>query len=316
MSDVLPRAAPPVERERPLGARRRRRWPYVAAALALSVAVAGSAAPIWLSSEAGRGTIARLLAGFVSDEIRGTMTVGGIESISLAGVVGRDVRFTDEGGELVLSAGEVELELDWSELIFSGRFLSPHGRVRGARVVVETLESGELLIARTFASASPGPGESDAPVGRDTVRLAGLVVSDVEVLVRVHGSPDMSVEHVSAIVLVRAPEHGGVHLRADRIDGDVRIAAPIPIDLALEDGTLTVDGDSRRRVTIDLPTLLNGEAVAIEVRVHANTGGELSVELRLLPSSPGAVLAATPLVAQAVLAETGSDVLDVTVELP
>lgn len=311
-------AAPPAERERPTVARGRRRWPYVAAAILVGAVSAGIALPVWVGSEAGRAAVARQLEGFVSDGIRGSMTVGRIESISLGGVVGHDVRFTDEAGALVLRADDVELEVEWSELLFSGRFLSPHGRVRGAQVVVETLESGTLLIARTFAPAHPGPtaaGGDEAPTGSDSVRLGGLVASDVEVLVRVHGSPDMSVEHVSAIVLVRAPEHGGVHLRADRIDGEVRIDAPIPVDLALDDGTLTIDGDSRRRVVIDLPTQVQGEHVAIEVRVLATAEDGLRVELRLAPSGPGAVLAAAPLVAQALLAETGSDVLDVTVEL-
>lgn len=301
-------SAPP----QPAVARRRRRW-LVALAVLVLLVVALVAAPVWLGSDAGRAAVARRLEQYVSGALRGSMTIGSIESISPNGIVGRDVRFLHESGRLVLEAEEAELELDWIELA-SGRFVSRHGRVRGARIVLESVESGSLSISEAFAPARPGP--AGEPIGADTVRLEGLVASDVEVLLDIRGAPQMRADHIAAIVRVRVPENGGAHVRADRIDGAVRIDAPIPVELTLDDGTLSIDGGARTRAVVELPAHLSGEAIRVEVIVQVTAADATHVAVHVIPSGIGAAFVSAPLVAQALLAETGTDALDVTIDLP
>ena len=94
------------------------------------------------------------------------------------------------------------------------------------------------------------------------------------------------------------------------------IDAPIPIDLTFDDGTLTLDGDARRRVVIELPAQVGGEAIEIDVLVRANAAQDLHVEVHLIPSGVGAAIAPAPLLMQALLAETRTGALDVTIDLP
>ncbi len=85
----------------------------------------------------------------MSEGIRGSLTIGQIESVGLDGISASDIRFLDEWGALVIGADHAELALDWVALL-SGRFVSRHGRVRGARVVLETLPTGGLALAPTW----------------------------------------------------------------------------------------------------------------------------------------------------------------------
>jgi hypothetical protein len=279
--------------------------------VALLLALAG--VWLWLSSESGRGSVARLIERVASAEIRGSVVAGTLDEMSLGGVVGHHIRFLDESGALVLEADEAELAVDWGQLIL-GHFVSPHGRVHGGRVILQTNASGTLLIDRAFESPDPGP--SGQPIGADLVRLEALAVSDIDVRIAIHGAPEMRVQHAAAIVLLRAPDHAGARVRADRIDAGLHLDAPIGIDMTIEDGTLTFDGDARRRAVIRLPATMNGQAMAVDLIVRADAHDDLRVSAHLIPSGVGAAMSQAPLLVQALLAETLTDALDVTVDLP
>ncbi len=301
---------PPERKAKP---RRHSRWPILALGLVLFVFVGLVGGRLWLASESGRSTVARLIEHFASQGIRGSVVVGSLDEISFDGVVGHDIRFLDESGELVLEADEAELAVDWGELL-TGHFVSPHGRVHGGRVILQTIASGRLLIDRAFESPDPGP--AGQPVGDDIVRLEALAVSDIDVRIAIHGAPEMRVEHAAAIVLLRAPDHAGARLRVDRIDAGLHLDAPAGIEMASEDGTLTLDGDARRRAVIALPATLNGESMEVDIEVDADTQDDMHVDVHLIPSGVGSAIVQAPMLMQALLAESLSDELDVTVDLP
>jgi hypothetical protein len=269
--------------------------------------------PAWARSEGGRDVLARRIEEALDDEIRGYATIGSLDRIDASGVAATDVAFFDESGRVVIEAEQVELEIDWDEL-FGGHVVSPRGHVHGGRVVMETLASGELLIDRAFESPHPGPpGE---PIGPDVVRLERLAVDDVTVLIDIHDAREVRAARTSAIVLVRAPEHGSARMRADRIDAALHLDAPIPQDMAIEDGRFELDGAARRRSRIDFPSHLGGEPLHLTVTIRADAHENMHVAVTLTPQSFGAALTSAPLVAQAMVLETMSDAIDVTVELP
>lgn len=296
------------------------RWRWLRP-LSLGLALASAIGFVWLGSDAGRAAIARRIEHAVSDGIRGSLTIGHIESLGLDGVSASDVRFLDESGELVIGADHAELALDWGQLL-AGRFISRHGRVRGARVVLETLPTGGLALSHAFAPRHPAPAvetaHADAGTGTesDTVRLEGLVASDVEVQIALDGAPAIRVEHVSAILSIRTPENAGTRIRGDRIAGTAHVAAPVPVDLAIAGGTLSFDGHSRRRAVVDVPATVNGASIAVSVLVRDDPRDGVRVEVHLVPADPGAALVDAPLLAQALLAEVGSPRLAVTIDLP
>ena len=283
--------------------------------LSLGLALASALALVWLGSDAGRDAIARRIERSVSDGIRGSLTIGRIESLGLDGISASDIRFLDESGALVIGADHAELALDWAEL-FTGRFISRHGRIRGARVVLETLPTGGLSLSRAFAPRHPTPTPEGEPTGSDTVRLEGLVVSDVELLIALDGAPEIHVEHVSAILVIRTPENAGTRVRGDRIAGAAHVAAPIPVDLRIAGGTLSFDGGSRRRAAVEVPATVNGAAIAVSVLVRDEPRAGVRVEVHLVPADAGASLVSAPLLAQALLAEVASPRLDVTIDPP
>jgi hypothetical protein len=295
--------------------RRRRSRASVAdlGGLALVVAVLATALPAWARSSGGRELLARQIEQLLDGEIRGHVTIGSLDRVDATGVAATDVRFFDESGRVVIEADDVELEIDWDELM-AGHFVSPRGHAHGGRVIMETLASGELLIDRAFESAHPGPPGS--PIGPDVVRLERLAVSGVEVLIDLHGAREIRASRMAAILLVRAPENGSARMRADRIDARLHLDAPIPQDLAIEDGHFELDGAARRRARLDFPTHVGGEPLHVEAVVRADAQENMHVEVTLTPESVGAVLTSGPLIAQALILETMSDAIDVTVELP
>ncbi len=282
-------------------------------ALSLIAATLCVAIPAWARSEEGRAAIAHEVEQLLDGQIRGYVTIGSLDRVGMDGVTASNVIFYDESGRVVIEADEVELEVDWDELS-RGHFVSPRGRVHGGRLVLETLASGELLADRAFESAHPGPPGS--PIGPDVVRLERLAIDHVTVLIAVHGAREVRATRLSAIVLVRAPENGSPHVRADRIDGHLLIDAPIAQNLEIERGHFVLDGAARRRSRMDFPTHVGGEPLRVEVTVRADAHENMHVGVTLTPQSVGAVFTSGALIAQALILEAMSPALDVTVELP
>lgn len=268
----------------------------------------------WLGTDDAREVMARQIETLVSDGIRGSVTIGGIDRIGADGVIeAHDIVFRDESGEMVLEAHQASLELDLSELT-GGHFVANRGHVRGGTVVLSSLPDGELAIDRAFEAPHPGPPGS--PIGPDVVRLENLVADGIEVRLAIDGMPGATFENVSTISIVRAPENGSAHLRCDRIDGDAHLATPIPVDFSIDDGTLTLIGDARRRASFTLPAEIGGEPLTIDAVIRMNAREEASVDVHLVPESFGAAFTSAGLVGQALIAETMTPALDVTVDLP
>jgi hypothetical protein len=284
-----------------------------AGALVVVTAILYTAVPAWASSARGRDVIARQIETLLDGEIRGHVTIGSLDRLDAEGVAATDVVFYDESGHVVIAVDQVELDVDWDELAH-GHVVSTRGHAHGGRVVLETLASGELLIDRAFESAHPGPPGS--PVGPDVVRLERLAVDGVEVVVAIDGSRPVRASHLSAILIVRAPENGSARIHADRIGAQLHIDSPIPQDLVIANGHFELDGASRRRSRIDFPTHVGGEPLHVEVAIRADASEDMHVAVTLTPESVGAVFTCGPLIAQAMILETMSDAIDVTVELP
>ncbi len=148
------------------------------------------------------------------------------------------------------------------------------------------------------------------------MRLGGLVASEVEVRIALRGAPGIRIEHVSAILLIRSSGNAGTRVRGNRIVGAAHIAAPIPVDLMIDYGTLSFDGASRRRAVVEVPAVLNGASIAVSVLVRDEPREGVRVEVHLSPADAGGALASAPRLAQALLAEVHSPALDVTIDLP
>lgn len=307
---TVPALAPKPPKQR---GRWRRRLLVVLAIFSLLAIVVPLGLRMWLSSEAGRDTVARAIERFASDGIRGSLTIGGIDRISTDGVIGHDIRFFDEDGHLVIEARQADVAIDWAELL-RGHVVSPHGHASGGRVVIESMPSGQLRIDRAFEPPNPGP--AGQPVGDDVVRFEALVTSGVDVRIAVRDAPGVTITGLSAILLFRAPDHGSAHLRADRIRGGLTIAAPIPVGMDVRGGTLTLIGDSRRRADMRLPTIIGGQRVQMNVRVLADAQERMRVQVHLRPEEVGGLFTAAPLLLQALAAGALSDMVDTTVDMP
>ena len=268
---------------------------------------------IWLSSESGRESLARGIEYGLSEAISGSVTIGRVEGLSSAGVIGHDIRFMDEDGHTVLEARDVELEIDWGELL-QGHFVSHRGRARGGRILLQSMPSGQLRIDAAFKAPHPGP--PGQPIGPDVVRLERLAASDLEIVIDVRGAPDIHITRASAICLVRAPDHGAARLRADRVDGEVRIEAPIPIEMSLSNGTLTLIGDARQRCDMRMPVTMGGQAIQMNIRVIAEASEQMHVNVHLRPADIGGFFTGAPLLMQGLLAGVVSDSVDVTLDMP
>lgn len=265
----------------------------------------------WLPTAGGRAFAARRLERWVSGSIPGALRIGEIDELGWDGLRGRDVRFVDGEGEPVVEAERVSLAVDWLALA-TGRFVSPHGVARGGRVFLTSDAEGRLRIDRAFHSTDTGA----RPSGRDAVHFRSLDVSDVDVLVRVRGAPRAAMRGASATLDVRAPEGASVRFEADAVRGRAHIDAPIAIDLSVRGGHVSIDGDARRRARLALPCQLDGARSRVAVDVTARADDRMHVDLRIAPADVGSAIVTLPALAQALLAETGSDDLDVTIEGP
>jgi hypothetical protein len=306
--------SPPVVQN---GARskRRHRLVKIAAGLVvtlLALAAIGAGAVVWLGTEGGHAWLARQLEENISSQIRGHLTVGHLDHADLHHVVARDVTFWDESGRPVIEADEVEMSYELDELV-GGHFVSHASHAHGGRVILETNAEGELLINRAFRSSHPGP--PGQPVGPDVVHLENLEVTDVTVTMALGDAPVATLRRLAATVLVRAPDRGAAIVEADHVHGGLHVAAPIPFDLRVIAGSLAVDGAAHRRIHIDLPARMGSERIGIEVTALARPDETLTVDARIRPHGLGAMLSASGMISQAMIAETQSPLLDVTVEL-
>lgn len=301
-----------------LGAWRRRpprRGRRILAALAIVAVVSLVSVPValaWLQGEQGHAWIARELEENISSQIRGHIVVGHLDEIDLHHVVGRDIRFFDEGGRVVLEADQVDMQYELSELL-SGHFVSHASVVHGGRVLLETNAAGVLLVNRAFQSAHPGP--PGQPVGPDVVHLDHLDAHDVTLVAALGSAPVATLSGVGAMVLVRAPDRGAAIVQAQHVHGHLHVQAPIPWDMRVIAASFAVDGAAHRRAHIDLPTRMGDQQIGIEITATTLPDQSLHVDARIRPHGLGAMLAATGMIAQCLIAETASEALDVTVEL-
>jgi hypothetical protein len=289
----------------------RRRALRVVLAIVPILIVSVIASLAWARSDAGHAWIARRLEETISSQIRGHLEIGTLDSADLHHVSAHDVRFFDESGRIVIAADEAELDYDLGALVH-GRFVSPRGHAHGGHVFLQTAADGTLFLDRAFRSAHPGP--PGAPIGDDVVHLENLMVDDVTLVAAVGSAPTATVREVGATVLVRAPENGAAAVGAQRLHGAVHVAAPIPFDLRIVSGTFDVDGAARRRAHVAMPSRMGSEHVDIEVTVTTTGHDVFHVDARIRPHGVSATLAAAGMISQALVAETQSDVLDVTVE--
>lgn len=269
------------------------------------------AAAHWAESEDGHRWIARRVEEIISGQIRGHLEIGQVDRADLHHIAARDVVFSDESGREVIRADKADLTYDFEQLL-RGRFVSYGGRVHGGRVRLETL-GHELLLDRAFRSSHPGP--PGQPVGQDVVHLENLEVDDVSLSVHLGDAPVAVFRRLSAVVLVRAPDRGAAIVAADAVSGRLHVAAPIPFDLRVAGASFLVDGASPHRVQLDLPSHMGTERIGVEVSVRASPDQQLFVDARLRPHGLGAMLAASGMISQALIAETQSPQLDVTVEM-
>jgi hypothetical protein len=128
-------------------------------------------------------------------------------------------------------------------------------------------------------------------------------------------APHTTLAHVGAEVVVRAPENGAAIVDASHVHGALHVDAPIPFDLRVLAASLAIDGGAHRRIHIDLPSRMGSERIGVEVTALAQPDETLRVDARIRPHGLGAMASAAGMISQALLAETATPVLDVTVEL-
>jgi hypothetical protein len=286
----------------------------IAALVIVLVLITGVlAALVYLRTDDGHAWVARRLESSIGSGIRGSLSIGNLDHIGRRGVGATHVVFSDEHGRPVIEADDVELAVDWGALV-SGRFVSPRGWVRGGTVYLETMPSGDLRIDRAFESPNPGP--PGQPIGEDVVRLENLLAENVRVVMSVAGAPGTRATHLSTICLVRAPEHGSAILEARQIRGQLRIEAPSPIDLDVSHGRLALDGGSRHRAQLDLPSGSGSHRIGVAIAVLADAQERMHVDVSLSPSSGVAALASAPMIAQALAADVLSSSIDVSIQMP
>jgi hypothetical protein len=310
--DELAATHPPVALASPRRPRRLRRALGTLLVLVSALALAAYGACAWIVSEPGHQWLARALEDGVSSQIRGRLIVGHLDEIDLDHVVATGVRFEDEDGRPVIIADRVDMQYQASELL-SGHFVSHSAAVHGGRVILETNAHGVLSVNHAFQSPHPGP--DTGPVGADVVHLENLAVYDVTLTADLGGAPVATLRHISAIVLVRAPDGGAVTVEAQHVRGALHVAAPIPFDLRVAAASLVIDGGAHRRAHIDLPARMGSERIGIEITALTQPDASLHVDARIRPHGLGAMLAATSMIAQCLVAETANHALDVTVEL-
>ncbi len=305
--------APPVASPPP-PKKSRRLWKILGGIVCLGVALVALGAGMidWLTTEDGHQWIARQLEANISSQIRGHLTVEHLDDIDLHHVVAHGVVFWDESGRPVIEAHEVDMSYELGDLVH-GHFVSHHARATGGRVLMETDASGELLINRAFRSAHPGtPGQ---PVGEDVVHLDHLETRDVALILHLGSAPLCTLSRVGAMVMVRAPDHGAAIVDADHVHGMLHVEAPIPFDLRAIAGSLAVDGAARRRIHIDLPSRMGDEHIGLEVTAMVQPDDSFHVDARIRPHGLSAMFAAAGMISQALIAETQTPALDVTVEM-
>lgn len=283
---------------------------FVLALVAAGVFVA------WLHGEAGRRFLARRIESTINGEIRGSVSIGAITSLSRRGLVARDLRFMAPGGEEVIVVRDVELEVRWTSAL-SGRLVSPWAKARGGRVVLH--ERGDALTIDTTFSGRPRPGAQPSrprPRGRQESKVVfqRIEVSDITLVTAVPGVPDARVSDISTVLGLDVQQPGGLPLLTlERLTGRAHLDTPLPIRMRFTGGTFRFNSGSRDRVRADLSAVLDDNRVRLRCTTVMR-GDSPHISLRLmLPESAGP-LDSLPTLVQAGIADLTSSSFDFAVD--
>jgi len=268
--------------------------------LALTVAVVGAlalSAKLFLGSSWGRGVIASRVESLASDQIAGSMRIGGIDGIATDHVTAHDIRFFAPGGALVIVARRVDVDIRLLDLL-RGRIEIASGDVRGGTVYLATDARGNLGLDMAFRTPRGSPSG-----GGQTIDLDKIHVSGVTVQVDVSGVPDVRVSGLNCVARIWTPAPGAkARLHATNLTGRVAVATPIPIRMQLTRGMIHYDGAHAELARVDVRGQMGGSPAGLAAKVSMRRG-EPRVVAHLTVAGTGGWFRSLPLIVQGTLAD-------------
>lgn len=279
--------------------------------LGVTLAVVGALAlgvKLFLGSDWGRGVIAARVESLASDQIAGSMRVGGIDSVATDHVVAHDIRFFAPGGALVIEARKVDVDIRLLDLL-RGRIEIASGDVRGGTVYLATDARGNLGLDKAFRMPR---GSSSG--GGQTIDLDKLHVSGVSVRVSVSGVPDVRVSSLNCVARIWTPEAGAkARLHATNLTGHVAVSTPVPIRMELTRGMIQYDGAHAQLARVEVDGTMGGSPAGLEATVSMRHGDPLVVA-RLTVAGTSGWFRALPLIVQGTLADVASSSFELHVQ--
>ena len=278
--------------------------------LGVTLAVVGALAlgvKLFLDSSWGRGVVASRVESLASDQIAGSMRIGGIDGIATDHVAAHDVRFYAPGGALVIVARKVDVDVGLLDLL-RGRIAIASGDVRGGTVYISTDARGNLGLDMAFRT--PRGGSSG---GGQTIDLDEIHVSGVTVRVDVSGVPDVRVSGLNCVARIWTPTAGAkARLHATNLTGHVVVATPVPIRMQLTRGMIHYDGGHAELARVDVRGTMGGSPAGLEARVSM-TRGDPRVVAQLTVAGTGGWIRSLPLIVQGTLADAASSSFELRV---
>lgn len=244
----------------------------MAACLVLVLALA----LLYLSSAAGRRSLADALERLVSSQIPGTMKIGTLERFGLFEPHLRDLRFLHPNGRTVLRLDRATVDVDLGYLL-RGRLGFHHAETSGGELLLFTEPDGRTSLEATFDWPTPGSGN---PKDGFHYQLRSMHVQHLTVVLQLAKEQFLRLRETRGFVAVTRENTAGVNVRLERLRG-ILDRKLLGAEVALEgaDGEIT----GKQKQIVDLKLQLRIEQQKLFARLKVFDRDKTPVELVLDP---------------------------------
>jgi hypothetical protein len=222
-----------------------------------------------------RAEIARRLVDLINGQISGRLAIGRIESLSLNGLIARDLALFDLQGVRVVSADR--LLLGYNPLrLWSGTLLFDKAVLERPFVRLYPGQSGDPTFLEIFTSPQPVSAPSATPLH---VIVEGIAVSDATIYGQVVDLKGLRAEQLQA--RGRLESHRTLEISIYSLTG--RVVRPFPFTGIVEEltGTISSDSGSGMRLRSQLARPPDRAAVTLIYARSASAASGRELELTI-----------------------------------
>lgn len=230
------------------------------------------------STQSGRNWVANRFVGVLNGHIRGQVTVGRLESLTLHGIKASHFKIRDPKGETLVEVRYATVEPDWFALL-DRRFVLKRGVATDVRLYA-ALKDGKLDIDETFKSPKwKRSAGDDGGTLRPIVDLKSIYTEHATASVEVDGH-FVALNDATLFARIQLLDDGRVRLRFDRASAKVNPSTDFIPAVEIRNMSGGVVTQSAEAATFSGDIILGDISYASRIRLRPEETPPVSIDLQ------------------------------------